>query len=706
MNISQIISKKYWTKAVIPATALIVSAMSTLLPQPASAAGLLVADGGFGGRLEIKEHDVNVTINNGIAVTKVTEIFHNTENRQVEALYTFPVPKRASVANFSMWINGKEVIGEVLEKEKARQIYNSYKQVRRDPGLLEQVDYKRFEMRIFPIAPQADQKIEITYYQELDIDHDEVTYVYPLATVTDKSQDSSTTGRFSFQLEAKSPIPITHFVSPSHTSEFVIAEHSDIYKMASLEQQQGSLADDIVVNYGLSRPNSGIDLLTSKTSRDDGFFYLTVTAGEELAKHDLGMDYIFLLDISGSMANSNKLKISNRSLDAFINELGPKDRFEVLTFNVRPETLFAELQAADEQAKITAIEYLNSQTAKGGTILAPALTTAYKYGDPDRPLNVIILSDGMTEQKERQELIRLIGQRPSFARVFCIGIGNEINRPLLEQIAHDSGGLAAFVSGGDDFSRQAKAFRRKLMHPAVSNIGLQIDGVSVYDLSPAALPNLYHGSPVRIYGRYKGDGEAQVSLNGQVMGKDFSQTLPLNFPKRDSTNPEIERMWAQKRIDGLLKDADRNNARTSMVDEVIELGETFSIVTEYTSFLVLENDAEYQRWKIERRNQNRLTRDRNAQRERQQSLTAIRNKALQDIGPQAVATGVKPKEQIVAQKVSPKVQTQVPQNNNQQGQQTIPERQQSRDFNFGSGPVGPFFLALAMLMRRKKLRNC
>src|SRR5262245_29833853 len=102
--------------------------------MPARAAGLLIADGGFGGVLEVKEHEVQVTINNGLAVTKVTQVFHNTEKRQVEGLFTFPVPKGASVANFSMWINGKEMVGEVLEKQRAREIYNSYKQQRRDPG--------------------------------------------------------------------------------------------------------------------------------------------------------------------------------------------------------------------------------------------------------------------------------------------------------------------------------------------------------------------------------------------------------------------------------------------------------------------------------------------------------------------------------------------------------------------------------------------
>ena len=179
------------------AVALVVLVLAVAGSSTALAAGLLIAEGGFGGQLEIDEHIVDVTINNGVAVTTVTQVFRNLEDRQVEALYTFPVPKGASVANFSMWIDGKEMVGEVVEKERAREIYNSYKQVRRDPGLLEQVDYKTFEMRIFPIGPRAEQRVQISYYQELDFDSDWATYVYPLATTTREAMDSRTRGRFS-----------------------------------------------------------------------------------------------------------------------------------------------------------------------------------------------------------------------------------------------------------------------------------------------------------------------------------------------------------------------------------------------------------------------------------------------------------------------------------------------------------------------------
>jgi Ca-activated chloride channel family protein len=285
-----------------------------------------------------------------------------------------------------------------------------------------------------------------------------------------------------------------------------------------------------------------------------------------------------------------------------------------------------------------AIAFLESQRPAGGTVLRPALDTAYKYQDPDRTLNVVILSDGMTEQGEHSELVRLIGQRPSGSRVFCIGVGNEVNRPLLAQLADNAGGLAAFISQGDDFQRQAEAFRRKLTRPAVSNLQVTFAGGEVYDVEPAALPNLYHGAPLRMYGRYDRPGTTTVTLKGDVQGQPFEQSVKIELPAKDDANPEIERMWAWKRVDQLLASARKGGETGSVVNDVVKLCEDFSIASEYASFIVLENDAEYQRWKIERKNLSRLERDRAAQASVQKQLEALRNEALSKLGPSADST--------------------------------------------------------------------
>jgi Ca-activated chloride channel family protein len=320
----------------------------------------------------------------------------------------------------------------------------------------------------------------------------------------------------------------------------------------------------------------------------------------------------------------------------------------------------------------------------------------------DRPLNVVILSDGLNEQQERAILLQQIQKRPGNTRVFCIGVGNDVNRPLLEQLAEDSGGLSAFISASDNFARQARAFRQKLMRPFATNLEVKFADVDVTAVEPAVLPNLYFGAPVRIYGRYRGNGTAQVTLRGSINGIELKQAASLDFPKTDAANPEINRLWAWHRINSLLKDADRQGDRTPVVGEVVRLGEEFSIVTEYTSFLVLENDAEYQRWKITRRNLESTGRDREAQAKLREQLDAIRDKALAGLGPQAAApqTGAAKPAQLSSTPppLNRSVTTPSPQ---PQAQST---HRQSWDFpTSGTSPVGPLgVLAAAWLMRRKR----
>lgn len=675
-------------------------------PAPAGAAGLLIADGGFGGALEIVDHDVRVTVDNGIAVTKVTQIFRNKERRQLEALYTFPVPKGASISDFSMWINGKEMVGEVVEKERARQIYESYKQTKRDPGLLEQVDYKTFEMRVFPIGPEAEQRLQITYYQELDVDQDWCTYVYPLATVSRAGADVRTAGRFALNLEVRSAVPIAAMESPSHDREMTVARHGDTYWQASLERTAGANLDrDVVVAFRLSRPQTGIDLVAHRGGDDEGTFSLILTPGEETAALDEGMDYVFIMDVSGSMGSDGKLLVSKDSVLAFVRELEAKDRFEVMAFNVQPAVLFGRLEPAGPDPVQRAGAFVDGQQARGGTVLNPALDVAYKYHDVDRTLNVVLLSDGMTEQGERAALLELIRRRPGNTRVFCIGVGNEVNRPLLEQLAQDSGGLAAFISRGDNFERQAKAFRRKLQHPVATGLALDFRGVEISDLEPPVLPNLYHGTPVRVYGRYRGGGTAKVALTGEVRGVKIGKTAELVFPARETGNPEIERMWAWHRIDRLLKEADRQGSRRDAIAEVVRLGEAFSIATEHTSFIVLENDDEYRRWKIERRNLLLSARDRKEHERLRASLDGIRKKAVADLGPEAAKPLTQPNAAPVNPAAPARTQPAVPPLTGSAPPPNDASRSRGFDINVGSGPVGPVFLAAAAWLNRRRRRK-
>ena len=393
------------------------------------------------------------------------------------------------------------------------------------------------------------------------------------------------------------------------------------------------------------RARTGVDFVTSKHQEEDGYFLLTLTAGKELEGSTFGSDYVFVLDASGSMADDGKLATSRRSIEHFIAALDEQDQVELVTFNIQATTLFGSLRPATAETRKLAEEFLTSQRASGGTILRPALDVAYRYRQSDRPLNVVILSDGMTEQAEQAELIQLIKQRPAGVTVFCVGVGNEVNRPLLEQLANEAGGLAAFVSAGDDFERQAQAFRRKLTRPAAKQVQLTFDGGQVYDLEPPVLPNLYYGQPVRLYGRYRDSGVAKLRIQAEVLGSPLDQTVELTLPASDESNPQIDRMWASHRVERLL-DKQRAGASEDQINEVIRLCEGYSIVSQYASFLVLENDAEYQRWQIARRNVTRVERDRAAQVALRKKLDELRQQASAQLGPQ------EPAEQALASAAS------------------------------------------------------
>src|SRR5439155_3661830 len=169
----------------------------------------------------------------------------------------------------------------------------------------------------------------------------------------------------------------------------------------------------------------------------------------------------------------------------------------------------------------------------------------------------------------------------------------------------------------------------------------------------------------------------------------LSTNVELEFPQADDTNPQIERMWAWHRVDRLLKQADADGARSqSVLDEIVRLGEGYSIATEYTSFIVLENDAEYQRWAIQRRNALRIERDRKSAEALAAELQTMRERAAEALGP------VEPGKTLAAAPVASPQQMNAPVGS--------PAPSRGRDINFtlpgggsGGGAIDPITFVIS-----------
>ena len=180
------------------------------------------------------------------------------------------------------------------------------------------------------------------------------------------------------------------------------------------------------------------------------------------------------------------------------------------------------------------------------------------------------------------------------------------------------------------------------MRPVATNVRIKLNGVETYDVLPEVLPDLFYGAPLRMIGRYKQGGVSQVSVSGEVMGKPFEQKIDINLPKSSDDNPEIERMWAYCRVEQLMSQMRERGASPEKEAEIVRLCEGFSIASEYASFIVLENDSEYQRWSIQRRNATRVRRDDAARNRLQVQLERLREQSLADIGPSKSPSSSKP----------------------------------------------------------------
>src|SRR5437588_8328084 len=104
---------------------------------PAQARGLLIPTEKKVPPLAMLNHQVSIAIEDQVATTRVEQTFRNHTDRQLEATYIFPVPKGASVQKFTMFVDGKEVTGELVEAAKAKQVYEDIVRRTQDPGLRE-----------------------------------------------------------------------------------------------------------------------------------------------------------------------------------------------------------------------------------------------------------------------------------------------------------------------------------------------------------------------------------------------------------------------------------------------------------------------------------------------------------------------------------------------------------------------------------------
>ena len=596
----------------------------SLVCSQAFAIGLLIPNNSSVRPFDIESHRVDVTVTNNAAVTKVEQVFRNHTNRPMEAQFVFPVPRGATVSDFSLWINGKKTKGAVLDRKQARQIYEDIVRRVRDPGLVEYMDGRLFKASIFPIPPGGTQKLELKFGQVLEKRGGMYRYTYPIAAGR-KYVTAKTEKDFTLTVTAQSPMPITTAYSPTHK---VSSTHvSDNKVVVGTEELQAELDRDFELYLGYTKSDVGINLMTwdaDGEGGENGYFMMAIAPRFEAEAHDeIGQTYTFVMDTSGSM-NGEKIEQARKTLAYCLKRLDPQDHFNVIRFSTTVETLYSAPEKATESAKKRGVAFAESLEAAGGTAIGPALKEALSQNIPDKqPHQVIFVTDGIPTvgSTEPDQILTDAKHRiTSRDRMFTFGVGYDVNTRLLDGLASHGRGRSDYVKPDETMEEPVSALYSRISAPVLSNVQVDFGGSRPYDVYPNPIPDLFRGDQIVLFGRHRDSFSRPIEVTGRAgheqksfefgggsteeteterADPDDFDTAPLEF---------IPKLWATRKVGFLLEQIRINGEKPELRQEVTRLGKKFGLVTPYTSYLAVD-DSEF-----DNRRRRRVDRDRPAPR--------------------------------------------------------------------------------------------
>jgi len=536
--------------------------------------------------LEIRSVQAEVSIRDQVAQTKITQEFYNPNPSRLEGTFILPLPKGAHLEKFKMEVNGKMTEAELLTADKARGIYEEIVRKAQDPALLEYVGRELIKVRIFPIEPHSTKRVEVSFAQVLRQDSGLIAYTLPLNTAKYSAHPIK---NFSLKLDLASATPLKSIYSPSHTIE--LNRKSDHSAVIGLEESTVKPEKDFQLLYSTGA-GLGLNFLTYKKGADEGYFMLLAAPGVENTKV-LPKDVVFVIDTSGSMSGK-KLEQAKKALQFCVQNLNPQDRFEIIRFSTEIEGLFRELRANASGSRQEAEKFIDQLKTLGGTAIHDALAKALtlRPKDSTRPFLVVFLTDGLPTVGNTSEegiLATVKGQNRGLTRVFCFGLGTDVNTRLLDRISEETSALSQYVLPEEDLEVKLSSFFAKVSDPVLANLELDFGSIRVSKLHPARLPDLFAGQQLIALGRYQNPGRTQATLTGQAGEERKKFTYDVEFGDA-ATHDFIPRLWAAQRVGFLLDEVRLRGENAELKDEVTGLAKQYGIVTPYTSYLVTEDE--------------------------------------------------------------------------------------------------------------------
>jgi len=554
--------------------------------------------------LPVKSIKLDTKISGQVATTHVEQVFRNDTPYTLEGTYFFPIPETASIVEFAIWENGKRLAGEVRSREEARRIYDEIVRRQKDPGLLEYAGKDLFQASIFPIPPNSDKILELTYTQVLKAESGTVSYRYPLGTGRNlwrnqwpesprQNMPQQKFGTVSGKIEINTREALRNIYSPSHAID--IKQSGE--RRAAISFEITGNDSDLQIFYGISNDDFGMSLLTYREPGKDGYFLLMVSPRDDVAdRRVVNKDIVFVLDTSGSMADEGKIEKARSALLFGVKTLNEGDRFNVINFAGEEHLMEAGLIDANADGKRRAEEFIKRLKPNGGTNINDSLIASVKQFDSSgRPKMLVFMTDGLPtvgETNVDRIIANLKKSKNVDVRIFPFGFGYDVNTALLDKLGTENGGISDYVQPKEDLEVKVSNFFTKVSSPVLSDLEIDLGRVRTEAVYPRKIGDLFKGMQAVVIGRYKNEDDLRA-VAVTLRGKNGQETRTftyndLDFPSRNEENDFLPRLWASRRVGWLVEEIRINGETKELKDEIVELGTRYGIVTPYTSYLATD----------------------------------------------------------------------------------------------------------------------
>ena len=562
---------------------LMAKAESPLVPKSKYTGGALIAIDPYGqeAKLSLRKYHVDVHIEDGFARTTIDQTYFNHEPRRLEGTFYFPLPPDASLSRLAMYVNGKLMEGGMAERDRARQVFETIVHRQKDPALLEWVDGSTFKMRVFPLEGRQEKRIVLSYTQKLPSLYDRTQYRFP------GGHNMQLAGEWSARIRIHGGERL-QWESTSHQFD-VSQDKGDLVLDASAKKIKPDR--DIALTLHGSAGTGNVAPARYATCVHDGSHYLALRWRPQLPsqKQRQRRDWIFLFEASGDR-DSLVARVQVDVVRTLLQNAEHDDTFSILTAGTRVRAYAAKPKRATPKNVDKAVRFLEQTQLVGALDLERALAAAGPFVAAGENPVLIHLGSGVPVlgNKEIDALAALV---PETAQYVGVGVGKRWARNFMKVAAERSGGFLTQINPDEHVAWRSLELLDTLNTPRLLNVSVVDHGERFLSHSDS----LAVGEELCAITRFAEGTKlpASVEVTGLLDGELYSKKIAV--PDMTEQAGYLPRTWAKLEIDRLVAEgAEKNKA------SIIELSKAMYVMSPFTSLLVLENDAMYTQFKVDR----------------------------------------------------------------------------------------------------------